>query len=61
MPRGVKADKSALPIYDAVAVRQSDKESAIWTLKEVWINHFGLDNCEVDVKADDLGKYLLFP
>ena len=58
MLRGVKADKPVLPIHDAVAVRQSDKEWAIRTLKEVWIDHFGFDYCEVDVKAEDLDNYL---
>jgi hypothetical protein len=56
--RGVDSDIPVLPIHDAVAVRQSDKEWAIRTLKDVWRDYFGLDYCEVDVKADDQGKYL---
>ena len=58
MLRGVDSDIPVLPIHDAVAVRQSDKQWAIRTLKEVWRDHFGKDYCEVDVKAEDLDKYL---
>jgi hypothetical protein len=58
MLRGVDSDIPVLPIHDAVAVRQSDKEWAIRTLKDVWRDHFGKDYCEVDVKAEDLDNYL---
>ena len=34
--RGVDSDIPVLPIHDAVAVRLSDKDWAIRTLKEVW-------------------------
>lgn len=41
MLRGVKADKPALPIHDAVAVRPSGKE---WVIRrfEVYLNIFNL-------------------
>ena len=58
MLRGVDSDIPVLPIHDAVAVRQCDKEWAIRTLKEVWNDYFGKDYCEVDVKAEDLDSYL---
>jgi hypothetical protein len=58
MLRGVDCDIPVLPIHDAVAVRLSDKEWAIRTLKEVWNDYFGKDYCEVDVKAEDLDNYL---
>ena len=58
MLKGVDSDIPVLPIHDAVAVRQSDREWAIRTLKDAWRDYFGKDYCEVDVKAEDLDNYL---
>jgi len=58
MLRGVDSDIPVLPIHDAVAVRQSDKEWAIRTIREVWKDYFGKDYCEIDVKAEDIDSYL---
>ena len=50
MMKGVENERVVLPIHDAVAVRQRDRDWAVRTLKEQWYEHFGFDYCEVSYK-----------
>ena len=50
MLKGVKEDKVALPVHDAIAVRKIDEEWAIRALKETWLEYFGYDYCMVSSK-----------
>ena len=50
MMKGVENERVVLPIHDAVAVKQRDRDRAVRTLKEQWYEHFGFDYCEVSYK-----------
>jgi hypothetical protein len=47
MLEGVRDDVVALPIHDAVAVKESDKDWAERVLVKQWNNVIGVEACEV--------------
>ena len=49
MLKGVSDDVVVLPIHDAIAVKHSDVDWGMTTMKSAWKTLFGNDYCELDV------------